>query len=139
MRQVDPQLEWIMSVRMRKPWHQWVEQLFSDESVEAQVWVQNSRSRDQMEVSQAPSAKAKATMLLVRPAARKGGGFTTSLVDSWRVPDTADKLQAMFCGREDSRRFSKNFGGFSENSLDKLQISFRQVFDEVLTKLRYFS
>lgn len=31
-----------MSVRMRKPWHQWVEQLFSDESVEAQVhcsWV----------------------------------------------------------------------------------------------------
>eukprot|EP00752_Nemacystus_decipiens_P001742 g1685.t1 len=33
---VDPQLEWIMSVRMRKPWHQWVEQLFSDESVEAQ-------------------------------------------------------------------------------------------------------
>ena len=35
--QVDPQLEWIMSVRMRKPWHQWVEQLFSDESVEAQV------------------------------------------------------------------------------------------------------
>lgn len=35
--QVDPQLEWMMSVRMRKPWHQWVEQLFSDESVEAQV------------------------------------------------------------------------------------------------------
>lgn len=34
---VDPQLEWIMSVRMRKPWHQWVEQLFCDESVEAQV------------------------------------------------------------------------------------------------------
>lgn len=25
-----------MCVRMRKPWHQWVEQLFSDESVEAQ-------------------------------------------------------------------------------------------------------
>ena len=37
MWQVDPQLEWLMSVRMRKPWHQWVEQLFSDESVEAQV------------------------------------------------------------------------------------------------------
>lgn len=34
---LDPQYRWIRKIHMRKPEHQWIEQLFSDQQVEAQL------------------------------------------------------------------------------------------------------